>query len=329
MEGTGAAGGIKGADSEALLGPMEALKRGSETFLEASRAMHEQIKEWEHKEAHWKDLTLRIQRELADAPNIVTLDVGGTLFRAPKATLLQHDGSYFHGVLGSGQWKPDDLTTQAYFLDLDPATFVRVMRFLRTGDLTFTGLCAFECRELLHSMDYLVLPVPLKHKTYFPWAWQEHAPAIELSNGDRTAQVHRASTHPDVVKDRKWMCALGDVHVPVFHVRLDKTCEYICLGLTTRKTFEVHATPPFVGGISLALRDCGTFSSPDGATVKLSVDRFAVGDVVSARFLDGSTVSFERNGTPLPGATCSVPQTTDLIPAVFLMQGAMLTIVDG
>ncbi|RHY43676.1 hypothetical protein DYB30_014157 [Aphanomyces astaci] len=71
------------------------------------RHLRTHTEEMEAKMAEWAELERRIQENLANPPNIVTLDVGGTIFKTSKANLLRVEGSYFHALLGSGQWKPD------------------------------------------------------------------------------------------------------------------------------------------------------------------------------------------------------------------------------
>ena len=48
-------------------------------------------------------------RELAERQrSIVRIDVGGQVFCASRETLLSCKDSYFHGLLNSGQFQPDD-----------------------------------------------------------------------------------------------------------------------------------------------------------------------------------------------------------------------------
>jgi hypothetical protein len=44
--------------------------------------------------------------------DMITLNVSGALFRAPKSTLLKAEGSYFHAMLGSGYWLPNEMGTR-------------------------------------------------------------------------------------------------------------------------------------------------------------------------------------------------------------------------
>ncbi|KAF0711992.1 hypothetical protein AaE_012163, partial [Aphanomyces astaci] len=57
--------------------------------------------------ATWAELEDRVRHNLHNQPNIITLNVGGTTFQTSKDTLLRGEGTYFHALLGSGQWKPE------------------------------------------------------------------------------------------------------------------------------------------------------------------------------------------------------------------------------
>ncbi|RHY72461.1 hypothetical protein DYB30_011102, partial [Aphanomyces astaci] len=61
----------------------------------------------ETKVAAWAELEDRVRHNLHNQPNIITLNVGGTTFQTSKDTLLRGGGTYFHALLGSGQWKPE------------------------------------------------------------------------------------------------------------------------------------------------------------------------------------------------------------------------------
>ena len=44
---------------------------------------------------------------LVKANEKIKLDVGGKIFATSKETLLRWPNTYFHGLLVSGNWKPD------------------------------------------------------------------------------------------------------------------------------------------------------------------------------------------------------------------------------
>ncbi|KAF0716130.1 Aste57867_3012 [Aphanomyces stellatus] len=139
-----------------LAGANEAMEQGAASLTEDIAAMDARERQINAKEAKWLVLEQQIQTNSATASDVVALDVGGTLFKVPKEILLSMEGSYFHCLLGSGHWKPDT-ANDAYFLDLDPTTFPRVMEFLRTGTLHMDGLSKSQQGQLHRSMEYLQL----------------------------------------------------------------------------------------------------------------------------------------------------------------------------
>ncbi|KDO32346.1 hypothetical protein SPRG_02824 [Saprolegnia parasitica CBS 223.65] len=90
---------------------------------------------------------------LDQATELVTLNVGGTLFTTARETLRRVPGSYFDLRLASDAWQPDE--DGAYFLDVDAKLFSHVMRFLRTGTLSLYGLDASDVSDLSVMLDYL------------------------------------------------------------------------------------------------------------------------------------------------------------------------------
>ncbi|RLO04494.1 hypothetical protein DYB28_012027 [Aphanomyces astaci] len=140
----------------------------------------------ESKVGDWAKLELRIQQNMARAPTIVTLDVGDTIFKTSKDTLVRVKGSYFHVLLGSGLWTPDS-GGDAYFLDLDPTLFRRALMFMRTGTAMSTdGLTTIERHEFYAMMEYLNLteaPTQL-----LEWDPNAHAKEMALSNANRTVE---------------------------------------------------------------------------------------------------------------------------------------------
>ncbi|RHY16477.1 hypothetical protein DYB38_007993 [Aphanomyces astaci] len=149
------------------------------------RHLRTHTEEMEAKMAEWAELERRIQENLANPPNIVTLDVGGTIFKTSKANLLRVEGSYFHALLGSGQWKPDS-PGDAYFLDLDPHLFCRVLIFLRTGKLSTSDFTDFERGQFDSMLEYLKLNEV--GAPQFQWDSKALVPGLTLSNDFRTIE---------------------------------------------------------------------------------------------------------------------------------------------
>ncbi|KAF0775617.1 hypothetical protein AaE_000682 [Aphanomyces astaci] len=109
----------------------------------------------------------------ATAPTI-KLNVGGTYFETTKATLLQHELSFFHDLLLTTPTRQDG----AYFLDLDPKAFTHVMDFLRYGELCVEGLNSWERRKLAKTMGFLKLHTIAQH------AWNPFAESALAAAGN-------------------------------------------------------------------------------------------------------------------------------------------------
>ncbi|RHZ19962.1 hypothetical protein DYB37_007085 [Aphanomyces astaci] len=119
--------------------------------------MTEQIEQLDVKLAKWNEMERRVQEDVANVPSVITLNVGGTIFQTAKDTLLRVEGSYFHALLGSGMWNPTPGMGGAYFLDLDPVVFRRVLLFLRTGKVSTDGLNDLELTSFKSMMEYFQL----------------------------------------------------------------------------------------------------------------------------------------------------------------------------
>ncbi|KAH9184807.1 hypothetical protein AeNC1_013214, partial [Aphanomyces euteiches] len=125
---------------------------------EKEEALKELVDEMKTLIAAWTELENRIDDNISKFPNVITLDVGGTIYKATKETLLRFEGSYFHALLGSGCWNPDS-SDGAYYLDLNGGVpFQRVMAYLRSGEMSFAGLNGWESRQAESILEYLKLP---------------------------------------------------------------------------------------------------------------------------------------------------------------------------
>ncbi|KAF0688173.1 Aste57867_20178 [Aphanomyces stellatus] len=266
------------------------------------------VEDIDAKLAAWAALERRIQANLASLPNIITLDVGGTLFKAPKTTLLRVEGSYFDGLLGLGHWQPDVPGASAYFLDLEPTTFGRVLDFLRRGTLSLHGLNAWERARLRESLDYL----DLRADECLEWSWDPaFCGADLLLSTDQKQVTHMAREAFD------GMSVLGTEAIARFQIRLDQFpldgSAYI--GFGRREDFHE-------GSISARASYCIFFSRwgaafAEGSVDKYSDDRFVQGDVLAAVCCASSgQIHFERNGRALGVAFDDVRDVDDLVPVV-------------
>lgn len=74
------------------------------------------------------------ESESADPSNVVRLNVGGVLYITTRTTLLEHENSYFTGLL-SGRFDVTKLEDGSVFIDRNGALFAPILEFMRTGML--------------------------------------------------------------------------------------------------------------------------------------------------------------------------------------------------
>ncbi|ETV86416.1 hypothetical protein H257_02787 [Aphanomyces astaci] len=285
-----------------LSGSLDMLKLFSADFMETSQAIKDQLDVLERKEQAWRELQLRIQRNTVAAADAITLDVGGVVFKTSKQTLLRVEGTYFHAMLGAGCWQPDG-PANSYFLDLDPTHFDRVMTYLRTSELSFDGLSAWECRQLRSTLDYLNILTPRDLAMSKPTPpliqWNPHAcsSSLVLLHDQRTVQ--KAAGAGRSVSN----AVVGTTPVDVFSLRLDEfpatgnVLGKIFVGLAPSKGFGVYSYNPDRCGYYVELRHGSVFGQ-DGTTGKPYATGFKTGDVVTVRRCHRQ-IHFEKNDQEL------------------------------
>ncbi|ETV65730.1 hypothetical protein H257_17615 [Aphanomyces astaci] len=261
-------------------------------------------------------MELRIQQNMARAPTIVTLDVGGTIFKTSKDTLVRVKGSYFHVLLGSGLWTPDS-GGDAYFLDLDPTLFRCALMFMRTGTTMSTdGLTTIERHEFHAMMEYLNLteaPTQL-----FEWNPNTHAKEMALSNANRT--VERMSLNNGYFKAAVANAALVDR----IRVRVDVCSGSFGVGVGPAAGFDVST--------SKSTTQCYRYWShgevfKKGPEAIVTLAKIQAGDVVTIR-LAPSHVEFALNDGPPVNLALEDPTEESLFPLVFMSElGTKLTIL--
>ncbi|KAF0711934.1 Aste57867_4956 [Aphanomyces stellatus] len=114
------------------------IEREADALAKATERMKLKASELEAKEAHWLELERRVQANLADAPKMVTLNVGGSLFTTSKETLLRVEGNTFTRCWARGTGNPT-METRKVWLD---------------------GLNECDETQLRTSMEYLKLNCP-------------------------------------------------------------------------------------------------------------------------------------------------------------------------
>ena len=128
--------------------------------------------------------------------DVVTLNVGGTIYTTTRSTLTKYPDSMLGAMFG-GQFVPTSCDTQGnYFIDRDGTTFRYVLNFLRSGQLClpqgYKDLALLEAEADFYQIPALtaavsLLKTPEKPKTGF---------YIEVLDFEETAYFSRFYSDP-------------------------------------------------------------------------------------------------------------------------------------
>ncbi|RLO05325.1 hypothetical protein DYB28_010654 [Aphanomyces astaci] len=272
--------------------------------------IHAEADALEKKMIAWAEFEARIQQNVDRHPNLVTLNVGGTTFQTSKDTLLRGEGTYFHALLGSGRWKPDG---DAYFLDLDPLLFRRVLIFLRTGKLmSLDGLTSVESDEFSAILEYLKLDEGVSAQM-IPVRWNRtvHGPKMKLSQDLRTIQMGSSGA--------QWQCTVAmEPLMGTFQVRIDTAIGEWRIGLGPR---DIDVT----SGSSMSR--CYLYKSTGAINRKndqvLAVPSLQAGDVVMIRRALRHVEFAVNDGGP--SVVNLVDPSEELFPVVFMYNKSKIT----
>lgn len=280
----------------------------------ASDLMIKRLQAVKAKEAKWNELKRKVLEDAEQAPKIIKLDVGGKIFIISKSQLLSEEASYFHAMLASGQWQLDG--DGAYFIDRDPEHFYRVLGYLRTGKISFTGLRADQIDSLKETLDYLHLG-----NAYPPVEWDSEKCGPDL----------RLSVANQVVSSMKAHQSVRSLYTCVrYSVRLDAIGKEsgVFIGFAPEMGFDPLASNE---------RSCGWYL--DASTGKLhsknGVSECSYGSKVEAKSEitciydpDSSSISFEVDGESLGVAYSDLPKAEVYAAVCFSERNVKMTIVD-
>jgi len=135
-----------------------AVQTFTESFMDISKQIQERLRIVEEKEKKWLEMEEKIKHNASQAKNKIKLDIGGKIFATSKSTLLSIEGSYFHTLLSSGHWQPDEDGT--YFVDRNPQFFDVILDYIRTGKIDLTDLNHKELTKLKEDLDYFQIQLP-------------------------------------------------------------------------------------------------------------------------------------------------------------------------
>ncbi|ETV66335.1 hypothetical protein H257_17136 [Aphanomyces astaci] len=278
-------------------------------------AVQSKVEEWNTQQVQHAAFQAHIQHKQAMHPSTIALDVGGMMYKTSKATLLAVQDSYFHALLASEHWTPDDASRGAYFLDLHGPTFARVLDFLRTGHLSVDGLNRWEVRQLHASLEYLQLVDATLATTTTTggstWTWDVVEPCqsstVHLSRDRKVLHIAAKPSVSSTRTDRSWFVR-GSAPVISFRVQV--------LGMTTLTVGFCPVTCT-TGIEAIKVGRFLTFtSSVVPQRLPSSQHKCNLCDVIGVHWGDDK-VTFERNDSPVGTAFVSILSTTDhLVPFV-------------
>ena len=146
------------SESSRIASPEMSLSELRERATQVMEEVERRLRELELKDQRAAAMEERMKEQAARCEDRVRLNVGGQVFETHKSNLLRFEGSYFHGMLSGGQWRPDP--TGCYFIDASPALFHFVMDALRGEPVLVDGLSRGETQRLRSLFDYFQLPCP-------------------------------------------------------------------------------------------------------------------------------------------------------------------------
>ncbi|ETV96970.1 hypothetical protein H310_09821 [Aphanomyces invadans] len=266
-----------------------------------------QVEDLKQLVAEWNELQDNIKQTAVHAPDLIMLNVGGTTFETSKDTLLRVEGSYFHALLESGAWQPDS-AAHAYFLDMNPTLFRRVVNFLHTGTmLPLGGLSNVERNELQAMMEYLKLPkwdAPTQQVR-----WSSTNKHVTVSNDFRTVEMTLVCSE---------FVTATEALTGTFQLRIDAVGSSNIFGLFARGRSGYSLDHHYI------CHKNGAISINDACVA--NVTKLQVGDVVTIQRCATEVVFVVNDG---PAARVAlVDPNARLFPFVYMNRAAKFTVVD-
>lgn len=129
-----------------------------EHFLNINNEIEAKLTELDKKLEQWRKVQAVVEANAKNMKQKIKLDVGGKIFATSKTSLLRFEGSYFHALISSGHWEPDE--DGAYFIDRNPKNFDVIIDYMRDGVLRLDRVEPSRQADLLAELDYYQLPLP-------------------------------------------------------------------------------------------------------------------------------------------------------------------------
>eukprot|EP01006_Ploeotia_vitrea_P030195 TRINITY_DN62660_c0_g1_i1.p1 TRINITY_DN62660_c0_g1~~TRINITY_DN62660_c0_g1_i1.p1 ORF type:complete len:692 (-),score=11.73 TRINITY_DN62660_c0_g1_i1:185-2131(-) len=242
----------------------------------------------------------------SNSDEIITLNVGGTIFKTTKRALLTENNSFFSAML-SGEWQPDGDSGE-YLIDRSPRLFCAILDYLRDGKVFryLHRLSADEKWLLLTELDFYSIPVPphllqsqeLNISTTVPYLRlvqqlldEEAKSSLMATLGDtlvvqRTAQIMETVEHLLDIWTVSDLRLVYEVFVRLNHKQplvqaVKLACEKHCLRVVemekAEQTQDPHSTPTLEPLFDLHVQYMGLvdeclYTTSTTGTVKADVD---------------------------------------------------------
>jgi hypothetical protein len=190
------------------------------------------------------------------------------------------------------------LNVGAYFIDANPKHFDRILDYLRTGEMNFTGLQPHQIERLKKSLNYFQIKLPVPHLT-----WDSACCGIQLSLSEDKFTVTKTGSSG-------WNAGvLGSAPCDRFSVRIDhigSACN-LMIGFSSKQNFQINGQNYTRCGWYLYGSNGNLYSQAGDGSRSYHNTELAVGNVLTVIYnKEKKEISYEKDGTPLGVAFTSV-----------------------
>jgi len=281
-----------------------------DTIRNAMAEIDARLKLVEEKEAALKKLEDKMKENAEKAKTIINLKIGGPIFTTSKSTLLKFEGSYFHTLLGSDRWKPEE--DGCYFVDRSPEYFKYLMEYMRTGTLETEGLSQKDIDHIHSDFDYYQVPLPQVPLFQAPLKqrWDPNYCGVNI-------QLSQKNVVATKIGGNGWNAVLGTEPNQTYKVKLVNrgTNGLEMIGMAPRNGFKVNGLNQTSCGWYLYCHE-GTLCSQQGDSYRAYATAIGNGSVVEVVFdAQKREISFTIDGVSKGVAFSNLPQG-DFYPAV-------------
>jgi len=260
-------------------------------MLSFQKQIREELAVLEESKKAWTELQSKLKENAAKGKTKIKINVGGQVFATSKSTLLSIEGTYFHAMLSSGHWQPDE--DGEYFIDRSPKCFRTILDYLLTGKLDTSPLTSSEKKQLTEDMDYYQIKPP---KISMMW-----------STGDNAAINGLIVTKTG---SQGWNCGIiGNVCDPSsFKLKiLNRVSGCVMVGLSPTSNFKKNAQNYTTSGWYMYIHNGGLYSQNGDSSRahRSAVDNNSIIEVLYDK--NNKTISFGVNNDTPSVAFTNVP----------------------